>query len=208
MLRLPLVVICFFLCTRCLLADGPAVPFLGPAFTLDEISSFLRSDISSEGVMRFVAYAHVYGTFDSEREKEFIQLHASPALIEALKSGKYAQSETEYLTRLEAAKQQANVLENDPAIEIEGKRILQQADAITRERAQRNSEIVVVPAQTGPDLLTPSEVARAEQAARAAKIAARKKYCEAHPVECEILQAAKDARDAAQSSAGWNLRSR
>jgi uncharacterized protein YaiL (DUF2058 family) len=66
------------------------------AITLDEIDLMLRSGFSSETIMREeLASGRVYGTFDSKREGEFKLLGASSALIEALKSGKYAASEEE-----------------------------------------------------------------------------------------------------------------
>jgi hypothetical protein len=66
------------------------------AITLDEIDLMLRAGFSSQTILKEeLAGGRVYGTFDAEREKEFKQLNASPALIEALKSGKYAASEEE-----------------------------------------------------------------------------------------------------------------
>ena len=66
------------------------------AITLDEIDLMLRSGFSSETILREeIVRGRVYGTFDAEREKWFKQLNASPALIEALKSGKYSASEEE-----------------------------------------------------------------------------------------------------------------
>ncbi|HEV2046730.1 MAG TPA: hypothetical protein VGQ95_09045 [Chthoniobacterales bacterium] len=66
------------------------------AITLDEIDLMLRSGFSSETILREeLVGGRVYGTFDADREKEFQQLNASPALIEALKSCKYSASEEE-----------------------------------------------------------------------------------------------------------------
>jgi hypothetical protein len=57
----------------------------------------LRSGFSSKTIIEDVSTQHFHGALDSESEKELVQLHASPALIEALKSGKYAAPETENL---------------------------------------------------------------------------------------------------------------
>jgi uncharacterized protein YaiL (DUF2058 family) len=66
------------------------------AITLDEIDLMLRAGFSSETIMQEeLGSGRVYGTFDAKREREFKLMGASPALIEALKSGKYAASEEE-----------------------------------------------------------------------------------------------------------------
>lgn len=165
------------------------------AITLDEISLMLRSGFSSETIVREeLVGGRVYGSFDAAREKEFKKLNASAALIEALKSGKYAASKEEQLAWQKAVKQQTT------AIEIERKRIAQQA-AEQQPPAPRNTEIVVVPEQAPPiSFKTPSEIEAEKKTAKAAEIAARKKYCEEHPIECETLRAAQSAReDAAQT---------
>lgn len=168
MFRLPFAVVCV---SFSFLADCAAL-------TLDEISLMLRSGFSSRTIMQEeLVGARVYGRFDAEWEKEFIRLHASPALIEAIKSGKYAPPEAEQLAWQKAVREQ----ENTPtAIEIEGKRITKQA-AEQQPRAPQTSAIVVVPAQPASIGKLPSEIEAEE---RAANIAARKEYCEAHPVEC------------------------
>jgi hypothetical protein len=90
--------------------------------TLDEISLMLRTGFSSETILREgVVNGRVYGTFDAEREKEFKDLKASPALIDALKSGKYAPSDAE--TRRFNSQQ---------AVDAEGKR----EAALRRDREQ------------------------------------------------------------------------
>lgn len=87
------------------------------------------------------------------------------------------------------------------AYRAEGQRMLKQAAERNAERQQRSSrttQIIVVPAQADPGFKLPSEIAKEREAARVAKIAARKAYCEEHPVECETLAAAEATRDAVQ----------
>ena len=81
------------------------------AITLDEISLMLRSGFSSETIIKEdLIGGRVYGTFNAEQEKELKALGASPDLIEALRSGRYAATEKEtadFLQRQHAAKQEA-----------------------------------------------------------------------------------------------------
>src|ERR1700686_4921937 len=92
-----------------------SVSFFGAAnctaITLDEIGLMLRSGFSSETIIREdLVGGRVFGTFNAEREKEFKALGASSALVDALKSGKYAATQeesVEFLQRQHAAKQEA-----------------------------------------------------------------------------------------------------
>lgn len=158
MLRLPLTVVCLSL--------GFAVNC--GALTLEEISLMLRSGFSSRTIMQEeLVGARVYGTFDAEWEKEFVRLHASPALIGALKSGNYAPSETERLAWEKAVKEQENV---PTAVQIEGERIAKQA-AEQQTPAPKTPAIVVAPAQPESLGKLPSEIEAEEKAERAATIA-------------------------------------
>jgi hypothetical protein len=164
MLRLPLAVICLFLCTRCLFADSAAL-------TVDEIHLMLRQHYSSKEILDDLKTRHFAETLDAEWEQKFSRLHASPALIDALKSGRYAASEAEKIELKRFVEQKA----------IEAKRITQQA-AEQQPRIQQNAKIVAVPAQTRREFQSPSEIVAAEKAGKAAKIAAGKS------VELEIGQ--------------------
>jgi hypothetical protein len=104
------------------------------AITLDEIDLMLRSGFSSETILREeIVHGRVYGTFDAEREKWFKQLNASPALIEALKSGKYSASEEE---NREFNQRQLAIAETEKraAVQHQGERIEQ--TKIARRAAQ------------------------------------------------------------------------
>ncbi len=63
--------------------------------TVAEISLMLRSGCSSATVLQDVATRHFVGTLDLEAEIRIREVNASPALIQALKSGNYAASEQE-----------------------------------------------------------------------------------------------------------------
>lgn len=82
MFRLPLAIVCL------------SLSFLAncAALTLDEISLMLRSGVSSGEILGDLARGNFSETLDATWEKEFIRLHASPGLIEALRSGKQASS--------------------------------------------------------------------------------------------------------------------
>jgi hypothetical protein len=70
--------------------------------TAKELSLMLRSGYSSEAVIRELAKRKFADTFDSTLEKELAKAGASPALIDALRSGSYQLSAAE----LAAAKDQ------------------------------------------------------------------------------------------------------
>src|ERR1700730_12995443 len=61
-----------------------------PPMTVKDISLMLRSGYSSEAVEREVAARHFTGTLDATAEKNLAQAGASPALVNALKSGAFA----------------------------------------------------------------------------------------------------------------------
>lgn len=61
-----------------------------PPMTAKDISLMLRSGYSSEAVEREVAARHFTGTLDATAEKNLAQAGASPALVNALKSGAFA----------------------------------------------------------------------------------------------------------------------
>ena len=118
------------------------------AITLDEIGLMLRSGFSSETIIREdLVGGRVYGTFNAEREKEFKMLGASPALIDALKSGKYAatQEETvEFLQRQQAAaenvKQEAAARERAEREEKEIARQTTKTYAASRQQTAAQAE--------------------------------------------------------------------
>jgi hypothetical protein len=180
MLRAPLVIACVFLCTRGLFADSTAL-------TAREIGLMLRSGYSSQAILEDLKTRHFAETLSPEAEDELKKTNASPALIEALKSGDNQASQKEKDERRQFVETQA----------VEAKRI---AKLAVEQQPQHKQAIVVVPAQTEPDFKTPSEIAREEEAAKAVKIAARKAYCEAHPAECETMEAAEQARVDAQQA--------
>jgi hypothetical protein len=82
MLRLPMVVLCVVLCAHGL--------FAGTALTVKEISLMLRSGYSSKAILADLATRHFAETLDAKNENELTELHASPELITALKSGEHA----------------------------------------------------------------------------------------------------------------------
>lgn len=168
----------------------------------------LRSGLSGQAIVDeelLQGNERVYGKFDDKCEQEFIQLHAPPSLIEALKSGKYAPSEAQRIAWEKTIKQQQQGALT--AVEIEGQRMATQA---AQERAKETAEkerhatqavqIAVAPAQSGITFKLPSEKEADRKAAEAAKIAERKRYCEADPVECETLAAAQQAQSDAQQA--------
>jgi Thioredoxin-like len=61
-----------------------------PPMTVKDISLMLRSGYSSEAVEREVAARHFTGTLDATAEKNLAEAGASPALVNALKSGAFA----------------------------------------------------------------------------------------------------------------------
>ncbi len=91
-------------------------------------------------------------------------------------------------------------LKRSTASQIEGLRLLKEAAQRIAEQErsrvqQQNHQIVVVPAQSEDwKFKLPSEIEADKKAAKAADIAAGKRYCEAHPVECEAQSAAQSAQ--------------
>jgi hypothetical protein len=63
--------------------------------TVEEISLMLRSGYSSDTIIRDLSTRHFGDRLDPEAEKELVRAKASSALLDALKSGKYAASEDE-----------------------------------------------------------------------------------------------------------------
>lgn len=151
----------------------------------------LRSGYSSEAILEDLKSRHLAETLNSEWEEQLRKDNASPALISALKSGNNAASHDEKVELKRFQEEQT----------AEAKRIVKET-AEQELRAQQKQAIVVVPAQTGPDFKTPSEIEAEKRAAKIAEVAARKAYCEAHPVECETLEAIQSARGDAQRASG------
>lgn len=182
-MRLPLVILCVLIGSHGLLADLLAL-------TVKDVSLMLRSGYSSKAILAEIATRHFAETLDANSESDLVELHASPELISALKSGEHAASLSEALARVTVPIQQAE----------EAKRITQ--DAMNRQPvAQPQSQFVVAPAQTNPiTFLTPSEVAAKQREAKLAAIAERARYCAEHVVECEMLKEIKAARSDAQSA--------
>jgi hypothetical protein len=181
MSRLGLAVLCVLLGSHNLFADL--------ALTVKDISLMLRAGYSSKAILADLETRHFAETLDSKGEVELIELRASPELIAALKSGKHAASLKEMIDRQVASTQQAD----------EAERITRQA-ATNQPREKQQTQIVVVPAQTRSEFLTPSEIAAKQREAKLAEIAERARYCAEHPVECETLEAIRSARREAESA--------
>jgi hypothetical protein len=112
--------------------------------------------------------------------------------ITPLKSGKVAASEAEELAWQKP-------LKRSTASQIEGARLLKEAAQRIAEQErsrpqQQEHQIVPVPVQSETPFKLPSEIEADQKAARAAQIAARKRYCEEHPVECEAQSVAQRAQ--------------
>jgi hypothetical protein len=186
-MRLPLAILCVLAGSHGLFADL--------ALTVKDIGLMLRSGYSSKAILADLATRHFAETLDANHESYLLDLHASPELIAALKSGQYGASLQEKIARVTVPIQQAD----------EAKRMTQQAaDRQSEERqqlAQRKPQIVVAPvsAQT-TEFLTPSEIAAKQREAKQAAIAERARYCAEHPVECETLEAAQSAKRKAQDA--------
>ena len=180
-----LAIISLFLGLRCFLADCAAI-------TLDEISLKLSSGVSSQAILKELTRLPVYGTFDAEREKEFRPI-ASPALIDALKSGKYAASAVEELARQKSIEQRA-------AWQLRLDAAQQAIDEKVQRAAERRAAAHQPP--TGPDSQPPSEISVETRVGRQARIAARQKYCQEHPGECETLLALQSASGSLEEARG------
>jgi hypothetical protein len=112
--------------------------------------------------------------------------------VAQLRSGKVAASEAEELGWQKP-------LKRSTASQIEGVRLLKEAAQRIaeqeRSRAQQQEhQIVPVPVQSETPFKLPSEIEADQKAARATQIAASKRYCEEHPIECETLSAAQRAQ--------------
>ena len=77
-MRILLATVLAFQCTRCVFADP---------LTVEEISLMLRCGYSSETVLRILSNRHFAGDLNPATEKQLTDVNASPALIDALKSG-------------------------------------------------------------------------------------------------------------------------
>jgi hypothetical protein len=219
MLRLSLAVACLFI----------SVVANCAALTLDDISLMLRSGVPSKVIiLEDLTYGKFDGELDAVWEKEFVRLGASPALIEALRSGKpskvaeiikatkngtYEPSEEDKIRRQDFISQLNSdhftvsplMSEEKEADQIK-KRQLEQARFVSERAAKEAAERRQRASRAA------TEIAEAKRAAAAAKIAARKEYCEAnpvecrkeyceaHPVECETLEAARSAAGAAEQA--------
>lgn len=159
-----------------------------PAITLNEISLMLRSGFSSATVLQDLRTRHFAGKVDSEAETNLHTLGASPELISTLKNPNNAASESEKIELNKFIEGQA----------LEAKRMAKEAaeqttqqQRIARERANQK---IVVPVQSASTFKLPSEIEADKKAAKATEITARKKYGEAHPVECETSQSAANTQ--------------
>ena len=85
-MRILLAAVLVFQCTRFVFAEP---------LTVKEISLMLRSGYSSETVLRILSDRHFAGNLNPAAEKELTNVNASPALLDALKSGKNAATEKE-----------------------------------------------------------------------------------------------------------------
>jgi len=182
-MRLPLVILCVLVGAHNLFADL--------ALTVKDIGLMLRSGYSSKAILADLATRHFTETLDANHEAYLLDLHASPELIAALKSGQFSASLKEKLARVTVPIQQAD----------EAKRMAQQAANRQAEERQQlaqrqsQSQIVVAPVSAPTtDFLTPSEIAEKQRQAKLAAIAERARYCAEHPVECETLDAAQSAK--------------
>lgn len=221
MLRIPLAIACLVIAIT---------GHCAAAITADDISLMLRSGISSKEILEdIVRQWNVSTRLDITWEKELVRIGASPALIEALKSGKqskaaeillavkngtYEPSNEEKRRRQEIINQEEPGAINplmseekraqwrETSQQEQAQRVAQrQREAAERAQLeQRKVEIVVVPAQHQSEFLTPSEKIAAAKAAGVAKAEARRRYCEDHPVECETLTAAQQARSDAEQA--------
>jgi len=180
MLRLPLAVACVLLCVQSAFADL--------ALTVKDIGLMLRSGYSSKVILADLATRHFAETLDVNHEAYLLDLHASPELIAALKSGQFSASLKEKLARVTIPIQQAD----------EAKRMAQQGanrqaeEERQRTQRQSQSQIVVAPisGQTS-EFLTPSEKAAKQRAEKIAEIAEIKDYWATHPQERAAQQAAE-----------------
>jgi tetratricopeptide (TPR) repeat protein len=77
-MRILLAVVFVFYCTRSVFAEP---------LTVKEISLMLRSGYKSETILRDLSARHFAGTLDPAAEQQLRDANASPALIDALKSG-------------------------------------------------------------------------------------------------------------------------
>jgi hypothetical protein len=121
------------------------------------------------------------------------QVAARKLGIAALKSSKVAASEAEEPPA--PIKPYQGPLTRSTASQIEGARLLKEAAQTIAERQQQNHQIVVAPLPSEDwKFKLPSEIEAEKKAAKAAEIAARKKYCEEHPIECEAQTTAQHAQ--------------
>jgi hypothetical protein len=164
------------------------------AVTLNEISLMLRSGFSSATVLQELRTRHFAGNIDSEAETNLQTFGASPELIAALKNPNNTASESEKIDLKRSVESRA----------IEAKRITKEAaeQAAEQQRLQHeNQQIVVVPAPSEAwRFKLPSEIEAERKAAAVAKMEARRKYREEHPIECETLSAAQEAQMQAEQN--------
>jgi hypothetical protein len=133
MLRILLAVACLSLCS----VNASTEITMDHDITLDQIGYMLKAGFPSETIIRGIVVGRVYGNFDTEREKEFRELHASPALIELLKSGKYAGTEEQQRAEKKQRDRQEQ-LKVPTYVEIERQRLAQ--EAAERQRQQQQVE--------------------------------------------------------------------
>ena len=148
----------------------------------------LRSGYSSETILTDLSARHFADTLDSAAEKQLREAKASPALLDALKSGNNTASPEEVA---QARKRIA-----------EGKIAAQQAAAqhadTQQVAADRNAQIVVArdSAREEADAHFATEAARAYAATPQGRREARARWCAEHPIECEAQRAAQAAQRA------------
>ena len=165
-----------------------------PAITLDEISLMLRSGFTSATVLEDLRARHFADKIDSQAETNLQTLGASPELISALKNPNNTASEAEKIDLKRSVEAQAT-----EAIRMTKEAVEQAAE---QQRMQhQNQQIVVVPAPSEVwKFKLPSEIAAEKKAAAVAKMEARRRYCEEHPIECETLSAAQEAQMQAEQN--------
>jgi hypothetical protein len=205
-MRILLVIVLIFQCTRCVLAEP---------LTVKEIGLMLRCGDSSESILRNLSVRHFAGRVDPTAEKKLREANASPALIAALKSGNNAASAGEVAQARQLANAQKAFVQKRIAV-------LEASQQAARMPPNRQIVVAQMPG-TDQTALLPSEKAAAElhpnlnpeelgsllpsekvaanatkgAAIAAAQAAARAEWCAAHPVECAQEEAKARAREEA-----------
>jgi len=131
-MRILVAAVVAFQCTRSVFAEP---------LTVNEISLMLRSGCSSETILNDVSVRHFAEKIDPVSEEQLRGLHASQALIDALKSGDNAAS----------AEEVAQAGQRAAAQKISAQKTIAAQEAAARQAAPRLAQIAVVPKPTpGP----------------------------------------------------------